>query len=94
MNVFKRIIKAWLFDGQDADTGRYENIPKLESSLLKSGNYINFKLHHASGGYVVEYRSYDHTDDAYTTFKLAIVTNEEDLGKRLKEIVFMEGLDR
>lgn len=95
MNVFKRIIKAWLFDNQYAYTKKYENMPDaLESSLLKSGNYINFNLYYASGGYVVEYRSYDHNNGTHTPFKLAIITNEEDWSKRLKEIVFMEELSR
>lgn len=52
---------------------------------------INFTLHKASGGYVVEYRTYDEKNDRNNN-RLHIITDEKELGEELSKIITFESL--
>jgi hypothetical protein len=50
---------------------------------------MTFTLYSASGGHVVEYRSYDTKNDERIN-NLHIITNDQDIGERIGQIVTME----
>ena len=55
------------------------------------GNGFNFTVYRASGGFVVQFASYDMKNDRSDT-KLTIVNQEEDLGQSIAHIITMEAL--
>jgi hypothetical protein len=59
------------------------------SSHKLNGSGLNFTLFSASGGHVVEYRSYDTKSDERIN-NLHIITNDQDIGERIGQIVTME----
>jgi hypothetical protein len=62
-----------------------ESTPHLESEGLR------LQVYRASGGYVVETRSYDRkTDRQHNT--MHVITDEDDLGDRIGKIIMMEAL--
>jgi len=85
--TFKQRIRNWLnSDDYEEDT------PQLvaEGSQLDSDG-LRLQIYKASGGYVVETRSYDRVKDrSYNT--MHVITEAEDLGERLGKIVMMEAL--
>jgi len=52
---------------------------------------VNFTIHKASGGYVVESTFYDEKRDQHNR-SLHIITNQEDFSEELGKAVFMEML--
>jgi hypothetical protein len=58
-----------------------------DSSIGAQG--MTFTLYSASGGHIVEYRSYDTKSDERIN-NLHIITNDQDIGERIGQIVTME----
>ena len=58
-------------------------------STLGSDNGMNFSLYTASGGYVVEFRQYDHNTDRHNN-KLHIINSDEDVGQKIGQIITLE----
>ena len=94
MTSFKRLIIDWLTSESD----RADSYPMKVSSTLSGGSPgiesekgIHFTLYKASGGMVVETRTYDSNKDR-TIRGLYIVTDEQELGKEISKIVTMENL--
>lgn len=56
-----------------------------------AGDPVNFKMFKASGGWVIEFKKYDHKSDSVDT-SLYVVNNDEDIGKSLSHIITMEAL--
>ena len=56
-----------------------------------SSRGISFKLHTADGGYVVECSHYDDRTDMHTT-NMYLITDEQNLGERLAQIVTLQAL--
>lgn len=54
---------------------------------------INFTLHNANGGYVIELRHYDEKADRMKN-SLHIVPHDKDLGESLNHIITYEALKR
>jgi hypothetical protein len=54
-----------------------------------NGSGLNFTIFSASGGHVVEYRSYDTKSDERIN-NLHIITSDQDIGERIGQIVTME----
>jgi hypothetical protein len=54
---------------------------------------ITFKMFKASGGWAIEFRQYDNKNDRVDT-SLYVVSNEEELGKHISQIITMEALKR
>ncbi len=100
MNWFRKKFMEWSRqaweDSKNENSNRHDEVWDTEDgpapAPLNSSCYVQFKLHHASGGFVVEHCSYDSESDRYVSPKLTVIHSDEDLGKRLKDIVFMEGL--
>jgi hypothetical protein len=84
----KQRIKNWL------NNDEYEqDIPQLVESERFGSEGMHMKIFKASGGYVVETRSYDsHKDRNFTN--MHVITDEQDLGDTLGKIVMMEALKR
>ena len=82
-------IRNWLMrdDEMEAD------VPQLVEADRLSSEGMRMQIYKASGGYVVETRSYDsHKDRHYNN--IHIVTDNDDLGDSLGKIVMMEALKR
>ena len=50
---------------------------------------MNFTIHPAAGGYILEYRVYDRKNDRNDN-KLHIINHDQDLGESIGKIVTME----
>ena len=50
---------------------------------------MNFTIHPATGGYILEYRVYDKKNDRSDN-KLHIINNDQDLGESIGKIITME----
>lgn len=50
---------------------------------------MNFTIHSAAGGYILEYRVYDRKNDRNDN-KLHIINQDQDLGESIGKIVTME----
>ena len=85
--TFKQRIRNWL------NNDEYEqDVPQLETDRLSSEG-LRLQIYKASGGYVVETRSYDHHKDRNFN-SMHVITEEQDLGDALGKIVMMEALKR
>ena len=86
--TLKQRFRNWLNDTDEAD------VPQLvsESSGLSSEG-MRLQIYKANGGYVIETRSYDnHKDRHFTT--MHVITEDQDIGNALGQIVMMEALKR
>ena len=77
------------------------NVPNLgtyaprdyDHDQLDNQARLNFSVHFADGGRVVQMNYYDKRSDQLTN-RLYIVTDDKDFGKELNKIITMEGLRR
>lgn len=60
---------------------------------LREHNSIEFTVTNANGGRVISTRRWDRKKDQWL-YKLHIITENEDFGEEIKNIVFMEDLSR
>jgi hypothetical protein len=62
---------------------------KISSSdgIAKEG--MNFTIHPAAGGYILEYRVYDHPNERSNN-KLHIINEDQDLGECIGKIITLE----
>lgn len=84
----KQRFRNWL------NNDNYEqDIPQIVESDRLSSEGMRMQIYKASGGYVVETRSYDsHKDRNFNS--MHVITEEQDLGDALGKIVMMEALKR
>ena len=88
--TLKERFRNWLFDHNNEDHAQVyvdESVTSLES------NGMRFQLYRATGGYVVEVRSYDENKDRNFN-SMYVITDDNDLGAELGKIVTMECLKR
>ena len=86
--TFKQRIRNWL-NNDDYE----QDIPQILESDRLSSEGMRMQIYKASGGYVVETRSYDsHKDRNHNS--MHVITEEQDLGDALGKIVMMETLKR
>ena len=64
-----------------------DNDVAIDKSLAARG--MNFSLYSASGGYIVEYRSFD-DKRGENNYNLHIIKSDDDLGERIGQIVTLE----
>jgi len=94
-NVVKRIIR-W---ANNSDNKQEQESVSLYSnsvtrmSIKDFNNGINFTVFSAIGGKVIQLSSYDPVKDQHKS-KLYIVTDEEDLGEEIAQIITIECLTR
>lgn len=106
---FKKCHEAWNYYKQESQSPHYGGVlgysnPILPAKLTSkkqahiSDPHFNthpmmFKLHSASGGWVVEYNFYDEGRDENLT-TLHIVNGDEELGTALSKIITFEALKK
>lgn len=84
--TLKQRFRNWLMDTNEAEPSQLV----VEESQLQSDG-MRLQIYRASGGYVVETRSYDRVKDrSHNT--MHVVTEDQDLGDALGKIVMMEAL--
>ena len=67
---------------------------QISNNNIEDGNQgMNFTVYHATGGKIVQIRTYDSRTDK-TSSELYIVTDKEDLGEELAQIITRESLTR
>jgi len=85
---FKQRIRNWL------NNDEYEqDIPQTLETSKFSSEGMRLQVYRASGGYVVETRTYDHHKDRNLN-SMHVITDNQDLGDALGKIVTMEALKR
>ena len=86
--TLKQRFRNWL--NRDDDE---QDVPQLVEADRLSSEGMRMQIYRASGGYVVETKSYDHHKDRnFTT--MHVITEDQDLGDALGKIVMMEALKR
>jgi uncharacterized membrane protein YcaP (DUF421 family) len=86
--TLKQRLRNWLND--DNDQADYISQDVVETAQLESDG-LRLQVYKASGGYVVETRSYDRRKDQNNN-SIHVITDEEDLGDRIGKIIMMEAL--
>lgn len=86
--TLKQRFRNWL------NNDEYEqDIPQIVESDRLSSEGMRMQIYKASGGYVIETRSYDsHKDRNHNS--MHVITEDQDLGDALGKIVMMEALKR
>ncbi len=79
----------YLSEGSMKKAARIELSSPSISRLDANG--MNFSVHKANGGYVIQYSLYDRRNDR-TDIKLHIITDDQDLGEELGKIISFEAL--
>jgi len=90
--TFKERIRDWLFD-HDSNADDHANFVSVDEEARLESNGMRFQLYRATGGYVIEVRSYDEHKDCTIT-SMYVITDDNDLGEELGKIVTMECLKR
>jgi hypothetical protein len=86
--TFKQRIRNWL-NNDDYE----QDSPQIVEADRLSSEGMRLQIYKASGGYVIETRSYDsHKDRNFTN--MHVITEDHDLGEALGKIVMMEALKR
>jgi hypothetical protein len=84
----KQRLRNWLMNEE-----LEQDVPQLVESDRLSSEGMRMQIYKASGGYVVETRTYDHHKDRnFNT--MHVIREDQDLGDALGKIVMMEALKR
>lgn len=96
---FKNKVVQWVKD--DLNKVRFDEDAKVPTtsigiSPISKGrrldhNGMNFTIHSANGGYVMEYNTYDPRTDERNT-ALHLITSDQDLGQSIAHIITFEML--
>jgi hypothetical protein len=87
--TIKQRIRNWLMN--DTNTiGGLEQDHYVETDRFSSDG-MRFNLYKASGGFVIETRSYDRRKDENVN-SMYVITEDKDLGEELGKIITMESL--
>lgn len=84
----KQRFRNWLMDTDDDYS--LPMVSAMDHNELESTG-MRFNLYKASGGYVIETRSYDERNDRNIN-KMYVINEEKDLGQELGKIITMESL--
>ncbi len=86
--TLKQRFRNWL--NRDDDE---QDVPQLVEADRLSSEGMRLQIYKASGGYVVETRSYDRRKDQNFN-NMHVIRDDQDLGESLGKIVMMEALQR
>ena len=81
-------LRNWIMKDDDDYAEQLVSVsetPQIESEGLR------LQIYRASGGFVVETRTYDRKNDCNHN-TMHVITDEEDLGERIGKIIMMEAL--
>ena len=87
--MFRRILEKIINWAQSRSVLMIDSCETVVPSNRLNGSGLNFTIFSASGGHVVEYRSYDTKSDERIN-NLHIITSDQDIGERIGQIVTME----
>jgi len=85
---FRQRLRNWIMRDDDDYAEQLVSVdetPHLESEGLR------LQVYRASGGYVIETRTYDRKNDRNHN-TMHVITDEENLGERIGKIIMMEAL--
>jgi hypothetical protein len=85
---FRRWLRNWLSEF-DAEQPVHSKASTVGRSIGDHRDAMNFQICRATGGYIVEYSSYDRKRDEHNRH-LHIITDEQDLGDSISKIVTIE----
>ena len=89
---FKQRLRNWLFDeGHEKVSSYYEDFSISSRANFEGG--MNFTVHKASGGLVVNVHYYDSSEDRSTS-NLYVIQDDDAIGEQLSKILTMENLKR
>jgi hypothetical protein len=98
INWFKKKVIQWVREDWNKARPEQDAIASSKSiNALTSGrrmdqpNGMNFTIHSANGGYVMEYNKYDPRTDERNS-ALHIITSDQDLGQGIAHIITLEML--
>jgi len=91
LNSLKIKLGRWLLHSSSDEPEKISIGSQRGRILDNDRNAVNFTIHHASGGYVVETNYYDKRNDNHLR-SLHIITSQEDFSEELGKAVFMEML--
>jgi hypothetical protein len=99
INWFKQKVIQWVREDwnkvrsdNDIQSSKSIGIGTISSGRrLDQSNGMNFTIHSANGGYVMEYNKYDPRTDERNT-ALHIITSDQDLGQSIAHIITFEML--
>ena len=87
--TFKQRIRKWLL-ADDNELVSMEQDSYAETDRFSSDG-MRFNLYKASGGFVIETRSYDRRKDENVN-SMYVITEDKDLGEELGKIITIESL--
>ena len=93
---FKNKVIQWVKEDWNTTKNSSNMIEQSIPATLSRGrrfeqNGMNFTIHSANGGYVMEYTSYDPRTDERNN-ALHIITSDQDLGQGIAHIITLEML--
>jgi len=99
INWFKQKVVQWVREdwnkvrsGNDANVAQTGiGISPISPGRRLDHNGMNFTIHSANGGYVMEYNTYDPRTDERNT-ALHLITSDQDLGQSIAHIITFEML--
>ena len=98
INWFKQKVISWVREDWQKVRSDGDAIASSKSiNTISSGrrmdqpNGMNFTIHSANGGYVMEYNKYDPRTDERNS-ALHIITSDQDLGQGIAHIITLEML--
>ena len=91
--TLKQRFRDWLFENDSLENDHEQTFVGVDEENRLESNGMRFQLYRATGGYVIEVRSYDEHKDRTMT-GMYVITDDKDLGEELGKIVTMECLKR
>lgn len=91
---FRKWLKNWLSQADNhIEPGLSKGSLTIRGSDEMSENPIRMSVYPASGGFVIETKTYDRQKDRHNT-SLYIINDQDDIGEELGKIVTMTALSR
>jgi len=93
INWFKQKVISWVREDWNKvrSDGDVIATSKTISGRRLDHNGMNFTIHSANGGYVMEYNTYDPRTDERNT-ALHLITSDQELGQSIAHIITLEML--
>ena len=94
INWFRQKLHNFIFP-QDSNELATESTSQRRGVLVRGSSFdsrgMSFTIHQASGGYVLEYSSYDEKSDR-PNHNLHIIPSDQDMGQGIAHIITLEML--
>ena len=87
--TIKQRLRNWLLNDEDEQLAYSNDIAEPANHLESEG--MRFNLFKASGGFVIETRTYDSRNDRHLN-KMYVIHEGDDVGEQLGKIITMESL--